>query len=314
MALILRETIQQFSKQKLITDLSNTLASYINKLDYFKFRYSKENIQCISCYNDIFVSVSKSMIVNVYKNNTCIDTFKIICDSKYVTDIDVQSNHIIIGTVSGELLIIETKTKKVIYNFFTNDCITCLKFMNEKYFIVCTMNNDIFIADVNGNCSFPVYIDNYIMSIKQIDEDTLITGCVFGNVQYWKINFESMKLRCIKQNVKCIDSIHSIVNFNDKFIIGSFNDDKIYFANSNDILYTSNTILAIEKFNDDYFMILYSNGYLNLYDKNFNHYNSIIIEQDIMQDVMHNVNNRTKICVCEEKIFIHLDEYLYLIY
>lgn len=313
MALILKETLKQFSEQILVTDLTNTILSYVNKLDYYQFRYSKENIQCISSYKDIFVTVNKSMIVNVYKNNICVDKFKIICNSKYVTSIDVQFNHIIIGTVIGELLIIEIETKKVINDFYI-DCITCLKFMDEEHFIVCTMNNDIFIANINGSSSLSFYIDSYIMSINKINKDTLITGCVFGNVQYWKINFESMKLRCIKQNVKCVDSIHSIMNFNDKFIIGSCNDDKIYFANSNKILYTSNRILAIEKFNDDYFMILYSNGYLNFYDTNFNHYKSIIIEQDIIQDIIHNVNNRTKICVCEEKIFIHVDEYLYLIY
>ena len=251
------------------------------------------------------------MIVNIYKNNKCVDTFKIICNSKYVSNIDVQLNHIIIGTISGEVFIYNMEIKNIVSNFYTDDCVTCLKFINQEYFIVATMNNQIFLANVNGNISLPSAIDSYIMSIHKISENTFVTGCVFGNIQHWKINFEFMNIQCIKENVKCIDSIHSIIKFNDKFIVGSSNDNKIYFANSNEILYTHNDIISIQKLDDKYFMVLYNNGFLTFYDKNYQYYKNIFIHQNVIENVC---SNQSKICVFEDKIFIHVDEYLYLIY
>jgi len=308
MEFIIKKTIQQLSEQKLFLDLGNIIYSYINKLDFFELKYSRENVLCISSYNDMIAFVDNKLWLFIYKNNILINSFKLICSSKFISSIDINSKYIIIGFVSGDLLIINIETKTIFDNHLL-DCITCIKFIDEEHFIACNMNNDIIICRTNGNILFGIMNDSYIMTIKILNENTFITGCVFGNLRYWKINFRNMTINCFKQNTKCIDSIHSIINFDNNILLGSSNDNKIYFEDSKQIFYSDNKIIGIHTLNENYFVVLYDNGYLNIYDKNFNTYRSILVDEEYLENV-----NNSKICFVKDKIFIHVNENIYLIY
>lgn len=308
MDLLLNNTINKLSETYLFKDISNSIVEYINILDYYNVKYDINDIQCLAKSNNIIVFVnSKLGQILVYNGNTCIHRLSLKMLSmdydikRIINSIDINKNFIILGTLYGDLYIINIDDNSVQHLIFYEN-ITLLKFFNDEYFILSTMDNKIHLCDIYANIISSIDIESYIISFKKRDEYTnmFITGSIDGKIQYWDFNAEQLVwINTYSRNFG--NCIHSIVTFNDKLHI-SYTDSKYIYKKMENNHYTKvhdlfveTSIISMANFDDKYLVLLCEDGFIYIYDKLFN------LQKEIFVDIY---NAFAKIYVFAEKILV----------
>lgn len=307
MEIVINNAIDKLSSKYLCKDVSTSISTYINIIDYYDVKYTIRNIQCVSSFKDIitFVSYHFNQIL-IYNKNVCINTISLIdldININFLHSIEINDNYIVLGTVYGDVYIInihDISLQEV--NF--HECITLIKFIDEEHFILSTMDNKLYLCDVYGNRIFLIDIASYIISFEKIDERTFLTGSIDGLIQYW--NFTTEELILVNtHDYYFVNSIHSIVTFNDKLYI-SYTDSKCIFERqeNNEFDYEfdyenvfgcKESIIAMANFNNKYFILLCEDGFIYIYGKSFK------LQKKIFVDIY---NPFAKIHVCDKKILV----------
>ena len=306
MDLLLNNTVNKLAETYLFKDISNSIVEYINILDYYNVKYDINDIRCLAKSNNIIVFVnSKLGQILVYNDNTCIHRLSLKMLSmdydirRIINSIDINKNFIILGTLYGDLYIINIENNSVQHLIFYEN-ITLLKFYNDEYFILSTMDNKIHLCDIYANNISSVDIESYIISFKKRDEynNMFTTGSIDGKIQYWGFNPQQLIwINTYSRNFG--NSIHSIATFNDKLHI-SYTDSKCIYKKMENNHYTKvfdckTSIISMANFDNKYLVLLCEDGFVYIYDKSFT------LQKEIFVDIY---NAFAKIHVFGKKILV----------
>ena len=282
MELILHNTVHKLSNKYLCKDVFHTIFDYVNIIDYYDVKYSIKNIQSLTVFQDMIAFISYDLKeILIYRDDVCIHTISLndlSINVNCIHSMDMNRNYVILGTVYGNIFIIniqDNSLQKI--NFY--DCVTYLQKINEEYFIVSILDNTLHLCDIYGNIYRDIDIESYITSFKQIDDNTFFTGSIDGKIQVWK--FDDVNIDLTLENTHDYyfgNSIHSIISCNNK-ILTSYSSSNYIYEKSNDDnnnyekIFCSNSFIIsmniLKEKDSEFIVLLCEDGFLYIYDQNF---------------------------------------------
>jgi len=308
MELILHNTVHKLSNKYLCKDVFHTIFDYVNMIDYYNVKYSIENIQSLAKFQDMIAFISYDLKkILIYRHDVCIHTIYLnylSIDVNCIHSMTLNRNYIILGTVYGNIFIVNIQNhsfEKI--NFY--DCITYLQKITEEYFIVSILDNTLHLCDIYGNIHRDIFIESYITSFKQIDNNTFYTGSIDGKIQVWK--FDDLNIDLTLENTHDYyfgDCIHSIIEYNNTMLV-SYSSSNYIYEKSNDNhnnykkKFCSNSSIIsmniLKEKHNEFIVLLCQDGFLYIYDTNF------FLQKKIFVDIY---NVFAKIYICAKKILV----------